>query len=195
MFKTNQLVTIIFSTLIFYSCKGQLTANNACKMKFKIARDLAYSNPTRKSALDSALYLANECMQCDSIRKAVVDFKITLLVSMKKYGEGISFIDSLKDSDFTYGYKKKFMAKGLQALEYDAKKDTINRNLVYREIANDIEQYINKQNVSSKEFNEVYTDLFAIKENYLDANQINEEVEGLKNRYPDKQSFFDFFKK
>lgn len=195
MLKTNQVATIIFFTLIFYSCKGQLTANDSCTMNFKTARDLAYSNPTRQSALDSALYLANESMQCDSIRKAVVDFKITLLVSMKKYGEGISFIDSLKDSDFTYGYKKKFMAKGLQALAYNDKKDTINRNLVYREMANDIEQYINKQNVSSKEFNEAYTNLFAIKENYLDAVQINEEVEVLKNRYTDKQSFFDFFKK
>ncbi len=195
MLKTNQAATIIFFTLIFYSCKGQLTANDSCTMNFKTARNLAYSNPTRQSALDSALYLANESMHCDSIRKAVVDFKITLLVSMKNYGEGIRFIDSLKDSDFTYGYKKKFMAKGLQALRYNDEKDNINRDLIYREIVKEIEQYISKQNVSSKEFNEAYTDLFSIKENYLEANQINKEVEALKNKYPDKQSFFDFFKK
>jgi hypothetical protein len=195
MFKTNQVTVIILSSLIFNSCRGQMTANDACATKFKKARDLVYSNATRQSALDSALYLANECMQCGSIKQAVVDFKITLLVSMKRYREGISFIDSLKNSDFTYGYKKKFMAKGLQALEYDVNKDTINRNLVYKEMANDIEQYINEHKVSSKEFDEAYTDLFAIKENYLDANQINEQIDLLKNKYPDKQSFFDFFKK
>jgi len=152
-------------------------------------------NPTRQSALDSALSLTNECMQCDSIRKAVVDFKITLLISMKKYAEGISFIDSLKENDFTFGYKKGMMSKGLQALYYGSKNDTIKRNLMYKEIANDIEQYIKKKNLNNTEFKEIYTDLFAVKENYLNASQINKELEDLKNLYPEKKTFFDFFKK
>ena len=114
---------------------------------------------------------------------------------MKKYAEGISFIDSLKENDFTFGYKKNLMSKSLQALVYGSKNDTIKQNLVYKEITNDIEQYIKKQNISNKEFKEIYTDLFAVKENYLNANQINKEVEDLKKLYPEKETFFDFFKK
>ena len=190
-----QVIIFLFFTLSFASCKGQLKADEACIKKFKSARELAYANSARQSALDSAMNLVNECMQCDSIRKAVVDFKITLFVSMKKYAEGIGFIESLSEKDFTYGYKQKFMSKGLQALEFNSKSDTIKRTLVYQEIVNDIEQYINnKQDIGSKEFIEIYTDLFAVKEKYLDANQINKEVEALKSKYPDKQSFLDFLK-
>jgi hypothetical protein len=195
MYKINQIIFSAFFILLFCSCKGQLNTNDLCKKKFKEARDLAYANSTRQSALDSALSLTDECMQCDSIRKAVVDFKITLLISMKKYAEGISFIDSLKGNDFTFEYKKNLLSKNLKALDYGSKNDTIKQNLMYKEIANDIEQYSKKQNISNAEFKEIYTDLFAVKENYLDANQINKEVEDLKKLYPEKEAFFDFFKK
>jgi hypothetical protein len=195
MYKINQIIFPAFFILLFCSCNGQLNTNDLCKKKFKEARDLAYANSTRQSGLDSALSLTNECMQCDSIRKAVVDFKITLLVSMKKYAEGISFIDSIKENDFTFGYKKNFMSKSLLALDYGSKNDTIKQNLVYKEIANDIEQYVKKQNISDKEFKDIYTDMFAVKENYLDSNQINKEVEDLKKLYPEQVTFFDFFKK
>jgi len=195
MFKINQIIFSAFFILLFCSCKGQSNTNDLCKKKFKEARDLAYSNSTRQSALDSALSLTNECMLCDSIRKAVLDFKITLLISMKRYTEGISFIDSLKENDFTFGYKKNLMSKSLQALDYGSKNDTIKQKLVYREIANEIEQYIKKQNINNKEFKEIYTDLFDVKENYLDAIQINKDVEDLKKIYPEKKTFLDFFKK
>ena len=156
---------------------------------------MAYADPTRQSALDSSMLLANQCMQCDSIRKAVIDLKITLFTGMKKYEEGGRFIDSLNENDFTFNYKQNFMSKALKALDYNSKNDAIKRNLVYKEIADDIEQYIKEQNVSPKEFKEVYTDLFAVKEKYLDANQINKEVENLKQIYPEWQQFFDFFKR
>ena len=126
MYKINQIIFSTFFILLFCSCKGQLNTNDLCKKKFKEARDLAYTNSTRQSALDSALSLTNECMQCDSIRKAVVDFKITLLISMKKYAEGISFIDSLKGNDFTFEYKKNLMSKNLKALDYGSKMIPLN---------------------------------------------------------------------
>jgi hypothetical protein len=194
MFRVNQIVVLIFYTLSIYSCKGQ-TREGDCIRKFNKARELAYAYPIRQSALDSALYLVNESINCDDIRKAAVDLKITLLVSMKKYSDGINFIRSLKEGDFTFRYKKQFMTNALSALEYNSKKDTIKRDLVYKAMANNIEHYITNENIDDKEFVEIYTDLFSIKEKYLDANQINMEVEALKNKYPNKQSFFDLFKK
>jgi hypothetical protein len=197
MFKINQIASLTFFYLIFCSCNGQLNTSDVCKKKFKEARDLVYSNPNaiHQSALDSAMNLANECMQCDSIKKAVVDFKITLLVSMKKFNEGISFIDSLSDSDFSFGYQKKMMSKSLKALTYDSKSDTANRNLVYTEMANDLEQYIKSHELSDKEFKDIYTYLYIVKGNFLGANQINKEVESLEKKYPDKITFFEFLKK
>lgn len=193
MFKITQIIFFHFFILLFCSCSGQL--NTTCIEKFKEARDLAYKNPTRQSALDSALSLTNECMQCDSIRKAVVDFKITLLITMKKYSEGILFIDSLNDNDFTFGYQKKMMSKSLKALTYDSKGDTVNRNLIYVEMANDLEKYINEKQLNDKEFKEIYIYLYAIKEKFLDAEQINTEVAALEKKYPDKTTFFEFLRK
>jgi hypothetical protein len=199
MFKMNQIIFLPFFVLIFCSCNGQLNTSVGCKEKFKEARDLVYGNPNtiRQSALDSALNLANECLRlkCDSIKKAVVDFKITLLISMKKYSEGVSFVDSLRENDFSFNYKKKLMSKNLQALSYASKNDTIQRNLIYAEIANDLERYIKKENIKGKEFEEIYLDLYAIKGNFLDENKINQEIDSLKKEYPNKQDFFDYLKK
>jgi hypothetical protein len=197
MLRINQIIFATFFVLIFYSCNGQVDTNVICKKKFKEARDLVYVSPNtiRQSALDSALNLANECLQCDSIKKAVVDFKIALLITTKKYSEGMNFISSLKDDDFTFGYKKNVAYKNFQALAYASTNDTTKQKLVYREIANDLEQYIKQQIINAKEFEEIYIDLFSVKENFLDANEINKEVEILEKKYPDKSTFFEFLKK
>jgi hypothetical protein len=197
MFKINEIVFFAFFALLFCSCNGQVNSIAICNKKFKEARDLVYSKPneTRQSALDSALTLANEILKCDSIKKAVVDFKITLLISMKKYSEGIHFVDSLTENDFTYNYKKNLMTKNMRALSYASKDDTIQRNLIYKEMANDLERYIKEQDVKGKEFEEIFLDLYSVKEHFLNANQVNNEVDSLKKVYPEKESFFEYFKK
>ena len=87
------------------------------------------------------------------------------------------------------------MSDNLQALSDASKNDTIHRNLIYEEIVDYLEQYIKKQNVKGKEFEEIYLDLYAVKNNFLDANQINQEIDSLKKQYPNKQDFFDYLKK
>jgi hypothetical protein len=195
MFKINQITIIAFFISIFSSCNGQYNYNiNNCNKDFEEARRLSYSNSTPK--LDSALRLANACLKCDSIRKAVVDFKITLLVSLKKYSEGIKFIESLSENDFLFSYKMKLALNELQALVYKSKGDTVKEKATYVEISKYLEQYGKEQkNLSDKEFKEVYTDLFSVKEYYQNANQINENVRELITLYPERASFFNFFKK
>lgn len=194
--KTIEIIFFVFFILLFCSCNGQSNANFVCKKKFKEARDLVftYPNPLRQSALDSALDLTNECLQCDSIRKAVVDFKITLLIEMKKYPEGIRFIDSLSESDFTYGFKKNLMSNTLRALNYISRNDTTQRDIVYKEMVNDLEKYLKMRNPSDKEFKEIYISIFAVKGNYLITSQTNNELDSLQKVYPDKQAFFNFLK-
>ncbi|MEO7306609.1 MAG: hypothetical protein ABIR78_02415 [Ferruginibacter sp.] len=195
MRKINKTVYFVFFLLLFCNCNGQYDRNDICKKKFKKARELAYSNPCNVSALETSLSLTNECMQCDSIRKVVVDFKINLLISMKKFTAGINFIDSLSENDLAFPYKKNLFRNNFQALEFASKKDTINRNLVYEKISRELEHYIQTHKITNKEFKEIYTEMFIIKDNYLDANQINIDVENLIRIYPEQKPFFDFFKK
>lgn len=181
-------------TITFYACNAQ-TSNEECQAKFKRAKKLtyAYPNPVRQSALDSALVFVNESLLCDSnIRKAAVELKITLLITQKKYSEGVIFIDSLVEEDFTFKYKKKMMKKNFLALNFNSKYDTINRNLVYLEMANELEQYIRKEDISEKEFNEIFVELYDIKRNFLNVNQIKHEIDSLKGKYPNKIDFFSY---
>lgn len=195
MFNSYRVPIISLFFFLFCSCNSQPNHKQSCSYKFKLARDIAYKGFERKSALDSSLHLVNQCMECDSIRIAVVDFKITLLISLKKYAEGIEFVKSLNSVDFTFDYKKSFIVKGIEALDYNDKNDTVRRNMKYKEIANDIELYIKNRTLSNKEFEEVYTDLFAIKKKYLSVEKINQDVDYFIKLYPDKKEFFDFFKK
>lgn len=189
-----RLFQIIAIVCCFSSCNGQGGNVEKCAQKFKSAREIAYSNPDRKSALDSALVLTNEISQCDSIKKAVVDFKITLLLGLQRYQQALNYIDSLNIKDFTYDYKKNATYKSILALRYDSEGDTFRRDSLYKAIANEIEKYIEDRNPSGKEFKEVYTELFAIKGMYLNPKQIDSSVELLKKKYPDKETFFEFFK-
>lgn len=193
MLKISQV--LILSLSIFFSCKGQNFKGTACVRQFENARDIAYQNPTDNAALDSALQLANESMGCDSIRKEVVEFKISLLLAMAKYDEGLKFVDSLKGSDFVYNYKKNLMYKNFLALSLNEKKDTVSRNLVYDQMADDIEENIKKPGITEEELMEASTELFAIFQNYLDADQINNKADSLTKLYPEKKTFFAGFKK
>ncbi len=178
----------------FYSCHIPHDREIICQDNFKKASDLAYSNPTSKSALDSALLIVNRCMQCDSIKKSVTDLKIRLLITLGKFTEGSHYVDSLELSAFTYPYKQKFNHDNFVALNFASKKDTINRNNAYRQMISDLENYINSNNLKQKEFQEAFIDLFTLKEKLVDTIVINREIESLKIKYPDDANFFDFFK-
>ena len=95
------LITLFISLFFLQSCSDARQKKLAtCTARFKQARELAYGHYTRVSALDSALQLANACLQCDSIKKEVVDFKIMLLIQLQQYAEGIRFVDSLPTQEF-----------------------------------------------------------------------------------------------
>lgn len=107
MYRIHAIFALFF-VLLFYSCNSQVNTKAVCEEKFKKARELVYGNldAIRQSAIDSALSLVNESLQCENIKSSAIEFKIRLLISMHKYSQGISFVDSLKQSDFTYNYKK-----------------------------------------------------------------------------------------
>lgn len=164
-----------------------------CYNNFKKAKEIAYNNFSKKSSLDSALVLVNRSMQCDSIKKSVIELKLRLLIALKKYKEGAEFVDSLPNDDFEYSYKKKHYHDSFIALEFQSNKDTNGRNSVYREMAANLGKYINSKKLISKEFDEAFLDLYAIKENFMDTIKINREIDSLKKEYPAKENFFNFF--
>lgn len=128
-------------------------------------------------------------MQCDSIKAAVVDLKIRLLITLGKFKEGSKFIDSLQVSDFIYPYKKKLNHDNFIAGSFTSDNDTISRDKVLRQMASDLESYIYSNNLKSKEFQEAFIDLTAI-----DSTASYHQIDSLKIKYPNEVKFLDFFK-
>ena len=184
------LASFVLGQLLFYSCHIPHDREIICEQNFKKASELAHNNPTRNSALDSSLTILNRCMQCDSIKAAVVDLKIRLLITLGKFKEGAKFIDSLTVSDFIYPYKKKLNHDNFIARKFTSDNDTLSRNKVLRQMASDLESYINSNNLKSKEFQEAFIDLTEI-----DSITSYRLIDSLKIKYPNEVKFLDFFKR
>ena len=134
-------------------------------------------------------------MECKTTKKGAVELKIRILITLGNYSQAMLFVDSLKESDFTFRYKKNAMYKNLLAMSNGLKGDTVNQNRIYKEMADDLEKYIRNKNVQGKEFEEIFIDLYTIKDHFLNTKQINIEIDSLKKTYTSKIAFFDFFKK
>lgn len=195
--KSNKIIVAIHCLFFLCSCNGQL--NNSfgnCSDNFKKVRDIAYLGSTRQSALDSALSLCNEVISCSAeteLQKAAIDFKIKLLINMRRFSDGVRFVDSLPTKSFIYEYKKTFLLKSLIALNFIASNDTVKLVPTYKQIVDELENYAKGKSLDDKEFKEVYTDIFSVKQKFLSAKRINEDIEVLKSKFPEKRAFFDFF--
>ena len=194
MNKSFSLIFFLIGQILFYSCHIPHDREIICHDNFKKASDLAYNNPTNTAAFDSALIIVNRCMQCDSIKTAVVDLKIRLLITLGKFKEGSDFVDSLQSSDFAYPYKKELNHDNFIALNFASNKDTISRDKIFKKMAVDLEKYITDNTLKSKEFQEAYIDLYSLKGNFTNSTEVNREIDSLKIRHPNDAKFFDFLK-
>ena len=186
---TLLVASFVFGQLLFSSCHNPNNMEIICINDFTKASALAHSRPTRKSALDSSLTIINRCLQCDSIKLAVVDLKIRLLITLGKFEEGSKYIDSLQVSDFIYPYKKKLIYDNLIARNFGSDNDTFSQNKVLRQMTSDLERYIYSNNLKSKEFQEAFIDLTDI-----DSTVSYPHIDSLKVIYPNEVSFLEFFK-
>ena len=193
----NRLLISIFLLVgqtIFYSCNVPHDREIICEQNFRQARNLAYKSPTDFSALDSALDIVNRSMLCDSIKVAVIDFKIRLLLQLRKYEQGYKFIDSLHSSDFTFPYKKAMYQDNFSALNFASKGDTISSDKVYSKMAADLEDYILNNVLKSNEFQEAFTELSSFQKISEDSLKLLSLIDSLKTKYPNEEHFLNFFK-
>ncbi|RYE50276.1 MAG: hypothetical protein EOP48_20070 [Sphingobacteriales bacterium] len=127
-------------------------------------------------------------MKCDSIKFAVVDLKIRLLLTLGRFEEGANFIDSLQVNDFIYPYKKKLHRDNFLARKFILDNDTTSRDKILWQMTSDLESYIYSNNLKSKEFQEAFIDLTDV-----DSTKSQGEIESLKIKYPNETKFLEFF--
>jgi hypothetical protein len=193
MKKLLGLIILFMGQFLFYACSIAHEKRINCADNFKKSRDLAYEYPDYPPGLDSALVIANMCMECDSIRTAVVELKIRLLLSLGRFKEGSLFIDSLKASDFIYPYKRKLFHDNFMAQNFASRRDTISHDELLRKMFGDLEDYINTNNLESKEFQEAFIDLNNLSDRLKYTGVLLVRIDSLRIKYPEESKFLDFF--
>ena len=192
------IALISFTVIILLgSCNAQSKQLEDCQLSYKNAKaDFStYYKINEKLLLNKSLNNVEQALKCKETRYKAIDLKISLLILLKKYRNGYKFIDSLSEKDFKKGYKKKMNYNYFLALEHESKTDTVNRNKYFNYIIVDIQNYIQQEKMSKGKFDkEAYYDLFFVKKNFLNLQQVNAEVDLLKEQYPNEKDFFDSLK-
>lgn len=179
------------------NCNGQSKQVENCQASYKSA-ELKLSKHVQNSnraLIKEAIEHLDTALKCKETRFKAIGLKITLLFILENNKEGYLFIESLGENDFAAKYKKKMYYNLFRALEYESQSDTANRNKLLKEIAIDIENYIQQENLHDDKIDEeAYYDLFLVKSKMLSKERINQEIDFLRSKYPDKQNFFDVLK-
>jgi len=167
----------------------------ACETKLKKALQITsrHYSDINSPSLDSALNLINESLICDTLRKSKVEWKLRILITLQRFTEAAQFTDSLKEDDFRFGYQKELMRKDILARQFNLINDSSKRDSIYLDMTLYLKRHINSHDLNSKEFEEAFTDLYSIKQNFLDTIILRKEIDSLKKVYPDKERFFSFF--
>jgi hypothetical protein len=195
--KLNTPIILIVIFFSFNTCKGQVNNGEKCKVSYTnaITKMGEYYKTPKISLLQESLRNIEESMLCHETRRESINLKISLLLLMKKYQRGYMFIDSLDNSDFDAPYKKKMRYDEFHAFDYESKLDTASRNRVFWIIVNDIQEYIQNENMGKDTLNEeAYIFMFSFKQKLIGLKKADAEIDSLKVKYPLKGDYLDALK-
>ncbi len=165
---------MLLITLLLNSCSNN--AENRCDVLLQKAKGSLYqfyvSNDTL-SLIKAKNYI--DSIDCSSFKHKVFDTKITLVILLKEYSEGIEYVKTLNNSDFQKEYQKNMYLKSFEAMICESQGDTIRRNKLYQEIVSEIQSYLNKTSNQ-----ETLIDFFTIKSKIETKAEIIKEIELLK---------------
>jgi tetratricopeptide (TPR) repeat protein len=186
-------IVVIFAVL-FGNCQGQSTNLKDCISSFNKAKTAlnSYYQNCDTSLLQKSLDNTELAMKCDTIRKAAIELKISILMLLKRYKNGYEFVDSLSTKDFIVSYEKEISYYSFQAMNYESNGDTINRNKCFNDAIEYIQNYIQQERLPSGKLDErVYYDLFLMKWRILNKQELKTEIELAEQQHPDNKDFFE----
>lgn len=174
MIKLIKCVSIFTLVIFVTGCKGNGQGN--CDKWYVEANsslnDYYLDNDEANLKLSMAI-IEKGYNLCPDFESRFVDLKITLLLLMKEYERGYSFIDSLEESSFEPSYKKVLYLKTFKALSLEKKGDIAGRDGHFEELVGEIEDYISS-NPSSEE---AIADLFYTKLRFEEKEKVIREIE------------------
>ncbi|MEO6177904.1 MAG: hypothetical protein ABIP27_22300 [Flavobacterium circumlabens] len=185
----NWIIIITF----LCSCNGRTANKDVCKTSYINAKNRFNKFYTQKNPvlLSNALKDVQKSLNCPETRSASIELKISVLSLLKEYDKAYHFIDSLEEKDFSKPYKKKMQYNFFKALSYESKSKIADRDLYYNKALVEIETFVDSQKNIDQE---AYYELFMVKSRLLSSEQISDEINILKIKYPTDKIFFEALK-
>ncbi|MBF4494097.1 hypothetical protein IR010_16225 [Flavobacterium sp. MR2016-29] len=183
----------IIAILFLCSCNGQNANKEDCKTNFikartKLNKFYTENNPV---LISDAVKDVEKSLDCPETRSASIDLKISALSLLKKYDVAYKFIDSLEEKDFSKPYKKKMQYNFFKALDCESKLQNDDKKKYFDIAITEIQTFINNQKTIDQES---YYELFLVKSKILSAEQVSDEINILKIKYPADKNFFESLK-
>lgn len=170
------------------SCKGQVISDEVCKENLSEALDkyntymtLSQDEYLLKESLD---YLGNSLL-CENTKEVSIELKISILLILNQFVEGEKFLLSLKEDDFKKPYKKQMY---LYYFESKLCEEESCRLSKLKDIEISIEKYIEEKKIFEEE---VYYDLFLIKNELLSEDQFTKQISESIKQFPYYKDFFE----
>lgn len=181
---------------IITGCNGQSKNLKDCKAHYQSAKRMSndYYRNNNPAMLRSALNEVDKAIQCNETKSKSIELKISLLSLLKEFKVAYEFIDTLKDDNFKYRYKKAMNYNYFRALDYGNKLDTLNSNLFFKKSLKSVQDFIDKESATTTLNEEAYFDLFFIKKQFESKEKMANEIDSLKKKYPEHEQFFDALK-
>jgi len=192
--KMKVSVQLFFLTILLNSCHGQtVTRTEECKSHVANASKMVNSfySEKKQNLLSDALKEVEFSINCPETKAKSIEMKISILSLQLQYDKASEFINSLSESDFSKSYKKNMQYYLFKALSFESKSDSKNRDVNFKQSIESIKQFIEKSKSIDQE---AYYDLFFVKSKLLKKEEISQELNALKKKYPSDAEFFELLK-
>ena len=176
------------------SCTGQSSIQDDCKLRYGNAKqDLnSFYKSGDSLSLVAALNEVEPALLCSSTRRFAIYLKISVLQLLKRYEQGLQFVDSLSVNDFKPQYLKNVNVKLFKALYFEKLGDTVTRNTIYTAAAGELLEYIKKETLPRDTIDEeAYGYYLFFRSKLLTKEQTGNEIDSLYRQYKIDKDFFE----
>jgi hypothetical protein len=191
----NKNLLLAFISLLYHSCSNGISvlSDNDCQNKLSSANshlNKYYIEGNEKSLSLSLSIIDSVFNLCPENNGQFVSLKITLLTLLKDYDKGFDFVNTLEEKGFDKPYKRNMYLNTFKALSFEAKGDTIQRDVLLKELTYVIENYVNK-NTGDKS---AIIDLFYTKIRFISKEVVIDEIDQMQKNAEADKDFYEALK-
>ena len=132
-----------------------------------------------KQILQSTMVVVDLAIANCSDKNSLIESKVLLFRLLKEYNKGISYVESLPDSAFIWGYRKSYQLKTFYCLKCNEQNDTTCRNKYIRNIVEELELLYEDLKTGSNNNMDILMDYYLIRVAIEDKEKLINEISKL----------------